>query len=72
MADVNQHDVNFVFQMNGHQWVDISQDAKDLVGRMLDPDPERRITIEDALKHPWIKVILLELNHSTDCAEMLV
>lgn len=42
--------------MNGRQWADISEDAKDLVGRMLDPDPERRITIEDALKHPWIKV----------------
>lgn len=46
--------------MNGRQWTDISEDAKDLVGRMLDPDPdpEHRITVDDALKHPWIKVTL--------------
>jgi len=42
--------------MNSRQWTDISEDAKDLVSQMLEHDPDRRITVEDALKHPWIKV----------------
>lgn len=28
--------------------------AKDLVTKMLDPDPKTRITAEQILQHPWI------------------
>lgn len=38
------------------QWLNISNYAKDLVSRMLEVDPEKRITVEEALQHPWIKV----------------
>lgn len=32
----------------------ISTEARDLVMRLLEPDPERRLTIDEALHHPWI------------------
>ena len=32
----------------------ISDDAKDFIARCLQVDPKNRLTIEDALKHPWI------------------
>jgi serine/threonine protein kinase len=32
----------------------MSRDALDLVTRMLDSDPVTRISINDALVHPWI------------------
>lgn len=35
-------------------WKDISEEAKDLVRAMLDPNPESRITAKEALSHVWI------------------
>ncbi|WAR07491.1 HUNK-like protein, partial [Mya arenaria] len=32
----------------------VSRDCRDLIKRLLNPDPERRITVEEMLKHPWI------------------
>ena len=43
-------------QMKGRQWDYISDDAKDFVHRMLDLDPDQRVTVEEALNHPWIQV----------------
>jgi calcium/calmodulin-dependent protein kinase I len=36
-------------------WDPISADAKDLITRFLTLDPVKRITIEEALEHPWLK-----------------
>lgn len=38
------------------EWHSISSNAKDLILKMLTPDPERRLTASEALKHPWIQV----------------
>ncbi|KAM3171606.1 hypothetical protein ACTXT7_016286, partial [Hymenolepis weldensis] len=40
--------------MNPDIWNAISSEAKDLTMRLLDVDPNRRLTIEEALRHPWI------------------
>ena len=36
-------------------WAHISPDAKDLVKKLLDRDPARRITAGEALLHPWMQ-----------------
>ncbi|EPS65220.1 hypothetical protein M569_09555, partial [Genlisea aurea] len=36
-------------------WPSISSNAKDLVRKMLHPDPAARITAADALNHPWMR-----------------
>ncbi|GMH05742.1 hypothetical protein Nepgr_007582 [Nepenthes gracilis] len=36
-------------------WPSISNSAKDLVRRMLTPDPKRRITASQVLEHPWLR-----------------
>ncbi|XP_057540367.1 calcium-dependent protein kinase 33-like [Amaranthus tricolor] len=36
-------------------WPSISSGAKDLVKKMLTPDPKRRITAAQVLDHPWLK-----------------
>ena len=34
-------------------WPLISEDCKDLIRKMLIKDPKDRITVDDALRHPW-------------------
>eukprot|EP00049_Salpingoeca_infusionum_P018636 m.358076 g.358076 ORF g.358076 m.358076 type:complete len:822 (-) comp18031_c0_seq1:182-2647(-) len=39
-------------------WASVSDDAKDLILRMLHVDPEKRINIHGVLLHPWHKHVL--------------
>ncbi|XP_062193711.1 calcium-dependent protein kinase 22-like [Phragmites australis] len=36
-------------------WHKVSQHAKDLVRKMLDPNPSTRLTAKQVLEHPWLK-----------------
>lgn len=36
------------------EWEHISSEAIDLVSKLLELEPEKRITAADALQHPWI------------------
>lgn len=40
--------------LDGNEWLTISSDAKDLVEKLLEKDPDNRISAADALNHPWI------------------
>lgn len=42
--------------MKNKQWESISESAKDLVTRLLCLNQNERITIGEALAHPWIRV----------------
>ena len=35
------------------EWGDISNDAKDLIRKLLQRDPEKRITAKEAFNHKW-------------------
>ncbi|XP_066355766.1 calcium-dependent protein kinase 29-like [Miscanthus floridulus] len=36
-------------------WAKVSENAKDLVRKMLDPSPYSRLTAQQVLEHPWIQ-----------------
>lgn len=36
-------------------WKDVSKDAKEFILALLQPDPKKRTTSDDALKHRWLK-----------------
>mmetsp|Transcript_56091 Transcript_56091/g.177743 ORF Transcript_56091/g.177743 Transcript_56091/m.177743 type:complete len:157 (+) Transcript_56091:96-566(+) len=40
--------------LEGGEWDEVSASAKDLIRRLLNPDPALRMTAEQALAHPWI------------------
>lgn len=36
-------------------WKRVSESAKELVRKLLTVDPKARLSVEDAIKHPWMK-----------------
>lgn len=45
------------YSMTGSEWEDISDEAKDLVRRMLVVNPEERMSCEEILAHPWLRAL---------------
>lgn len=43
-------------QLDTSEWKQISSTAKDLVLKMLSPNPHHRPSITEVLDHPWIRV----------------
>lgn len=44
-------------------WEDISENAKDLVCKLLVLDPKKRLTANEALKHPWVRGVATKGEH---------
>jgi len=44
------------FEFYPEFWGEVSEQAKDLVSKLMTVNPTERITVEQALKHPWIAV----------------
>ncbi|KAK2400586.1 calcium-dependent protein kinase [Trifolium repens] len=45
-------------------WAKVSDNAKDLVKKMLDPDAKRRLTAQEVLDHPWLQNVKTTPNVS--------
>jgi len=43
------------YEFHREFWDNISDDAKDLIAACICLDPEKRITCEEAINHPWLK-----------------
>lgn len=44
------------WQWLGDSWKTVSDSAKDLILKLMEPDPAKRLTVDQALQHPWIRV----------------
>ncbi|XP_077210078.1 calcium-dependent protein kinase 20-like [Tasmannia lanceolata] len=51
---VAQAIIRSVIDFKRDPWPRVSDNAKDLVKRMLNPDPKRRLTAQEVLDHPWL------------------
>ncbi|CAL9115834.1 calcium-dependent protein kinase [Musa troglodytarum] len=47
--------IRSVVDFKREPWTKVSDTAKDLVKRMLDPDPKKRLTAQEVLDHPWLQ-----------------
>ncbi|KAJ3185240.1 Checkpoint kinase 2 [Gaertneriomyces sp. JEL0708] len=57
------------FNFGQPQWKGISVQGKDMIRRFLEVDPLKRLTVDEALRHPWIasqKPTLLKLYRRYD------
>ncbi|CAB4309182.1 unnamed protein product [Prunus armeniaca] len=52
---VAQAIIRSVIDFKRDPWPRVSDNAKDLVKKMLDPDPKKRLTAQEVLDHPWIQ-----------------
>ncbi|XP_047321912.1 calcium-dependent protein kinase 7-like [Impatiens glandulifera] len=52
---VAQAIIRSVVDFKREPWPNVSDGAKDLVRKMLEPDPKRRLTAHDVLEHPWLQ-----------------
>lgn len=52
--DVLRKNLKADYNMNDLVWETISQPCKDLVSGLLEKEPSRRLTAEDALSSPWV------------------
>ncbi|XP_053671915.1 phosphorylase b kinase gamma catalytic chain, skeletal muscle/heart isoform isoform X1 [Anopheles nili] len=48
------------YSFTSPEWADISEDPKDLIRKCLVVDPSKRITVTEALKHPFFNTVLFE------------
>nr|WDD38933.1 calcium-dependent protein kinase-like protein [Fagopyrum tataricum] len=49
--------IRSVIDFRRDPWPKVSDNAKDLVRKMLEPDPKLRLTAQDVLEHPWLQNI---------------
>lgn len=46
--------VNGIFEFDGPEFECVSENAKDLISRLMTVDPKLRLTADEALKHVWL------------------
>ncbi|KAE8746938.1 hypothetical protein FOCC_FOCC006358 [Frankliniella occidentalis] len=46
------------YSFTSPEWADISEPPKDLIRKLLVVDPKKRITIDEALEHPFFNIML--------------
>jgi len=47
--------VNASYNFHDEHWSGVSEEAKDLVRKLLVIDPTRRLAVDQALSHPWLR-----------------
>ena len=46
-----------LYNLTGNGWTNVSEEAKDLIKKMLETNPVERITIADVMNSNWMKVM---------------
>lgn len=52
--DIINNVLNSTYSMKNEIWTTVSDDAKDLIGKLLERSADMRLTAQEAFDHPWI------------------
>jgi len=55
-SNIFNYIINAQFDFPHDFWHDKSESVKEFIKLLLTPDPSKRLTAEEALKHPWIGI----------------
>ncbi|OXB77699.1 UNVERIFIED_CONTAM: hypothetical protein H355_003528, partial [Colinus virginianus] len=63
----------FLFQFPSPEWDTVTPEAKNLINQMLTINPAKRITADQALKHPWVcqRSTVASMMHRQETVECL-
>lgn len=53
------------YEFYEHEWKDVSDNAKDLIKRLLVVDPAQRLSMQQLLAHPWLKDAVAKCRQET-------
>eukprot|EP00483_Globobulimina_turgida_P013131 UN13155 len=53
--EIRQKTINKELSLTSAKWDVVSDDAKDLIKKLLIKNPNNRISLQDALKHKWFQ-----------------
>lgn len=45
------------YSLSSHHWIDISEEAKDFVSKLLQKEPDNRLSAQEAKTHKWLQNI---------------
>jgi len=52
--------VKGLYEFKDSEWEGVSENAKDLIRKLLEYSPEKRLSADEALNHPWFRSTLGE------------
>ncbi|XP_069138753.1 calcium/calmodulin-dependent protein kinase type IV-like [Argopecten irradians] len=52
-------------------WSKISENAKDFIARLLQKDPRKRLSVDAALRHPWVTGIAAKGDNLIETQEKI-
>ena len=70
-ADILEEVKSGNWSFKGYIWEDISEEAKELVTKLMTKDPKKRITALSALQHPWISNTVIENYNETEAMKTI-
>ena len=62
LEEIRINTVNCNYSLIDDHWDNITEEAKDLIRQLLKRDPNKRIDLDDALKHNWFNIRETELK----------
>ncbi|KRX00212.1 Protein kinase-like domain [Pseudocohnilembus persalinus] len=63
--DFGNHLSNTNFDFNDTEWDQISGESKDLIKKLLQKNPAKRLSAEQALQHPWFEKMKTQVQLNT-------
>ena len=51
------------YNLDDDCWENVSDEAKDLISKLLKTDPKARISLEEAISHPWQKKFNMKIKN---------
>lgn len=59
------------YEFDPQWWSEVSENAKDLIRKLLSRDPKQRLTAAQALAHPWVRGSAAKSNHMEEAQSQL-
>ncbi|ESO93541.1 hypothetical protein LOTGIDRAFT_215945 [Lottia gigantea] len=68
-AEIYKKIIKCEYEFDSPYWDSISQNAKDLIRRLLSRDPKKRLSVTAALQHHWVRGTANKNVHMEACVE---